>query len=52
MIAAFKFENGTIKLTNRFVRTKEWKEEEECQKFLVDNDILYPRHALGIGQVE
>ena len=34
MIAAFKFENGTIKLTNRFVRTKEWKEEEECQKFL------------------
>ena len=34
MIAAFKFENGTVKLTNRFVRTKEWKEEEECQKFL------------------
>ena len=34
MIAAFKFENGKVKLTNRFVRTKEWKEEEESQKFL------------------
>ncbi len=34
MIAAFKFDNGAIKLTNRFVRTKEWKEEEESQKFL------------------
>ena len=28
MIAAFKFENGKINLTNRFVRTKEWAEEE------------------------
>ena len=34
MIAAFKFDNGKIKLTNRFVRTKEWKEEEKSQKFL------------------
>ena len=34
MIAAFKFENGKIKLTNRFVRTKEWKEEEKSKKFL------------------
>ena len=34
MIAAFKFENGKIKLTNRFVRTKEWKEEEKSKQFL------------------
>ena len=34
MIAAFKFENGKINLTNRFVRTKEWAEEEKSQKFL------------------
>ncbi|WP_269609586.1 carotenoid oxygenase family protein [Prochlorococcus marinus] len=34
MIAAFKFDNGKIKITNRFVRTKEWKEEEKSQKFL------------------
>ena len=34
MIAAFKFDNGKIKLTNRFVRTKEWQEEEKSQKFL------------------
>ena len=34
MIAAFKFDNGKINLTNRFVRTKEWTEEEKSQKFL------------------
>tara|TARA_Y100001968_G_scaffold58339_1_gene49361 strand:+ start:773 stop:2266 length:1494 start_codon:yes stop_codon:yes gene_type:complete len=34
MIAAFQFKNGKVTLTNRFVRTKEWKEEEDCQKFL------------------
>ena len=34
MIAAFKFKNGKISLTNRFVRTKEWAEEEKSQKFL------------------
>ncbi len=34
MIAAFKFKNGKIRLTNRFVRTKEWKEEERSKKFL------------------
>ena len=34
MIAAFNFENGKINLTNRFIRTKEWQEEEKSQKFL------------------
>ncbi len=34
MIAAFKFKNGNVSLTNRFIRTKEWEEEEKEQKFL------------------
>ena len=34
MIAAFKFRHGNVSLTNRFIRTKEWEEEEKAQKFL------------------
>ena len=34
MIAAMFFQNGTIKFSNRFIRTKPWREEEKAQKFL------------------
>ena len=34
MIASFRFHEGKVNLTNRFVRTKEWEEEEKAGKFL------------------
>ena len=34
MIASMSFQNGAITFSNRFIRTKEWKEEEKAQKFL------------------
>ncbi len=34
MITSMNFSNGKVNLTNRFVRTKAWKEEEKAQKFL------------------
>ncbi len=34
MIAALRFHNGKVTLTNRFVRTIAWQEEEKEQKFL------------------
>ena len=34
MIAAMSFENGVVRFSNRFIRTKPWLEEEKAQKFL------------------
>ncbi len=34
MITAMKFDNGEVEFTNKFVRTKEWEEEEKADKFL------------------
>ncbi len=34
MICAFNFKNGSVNLTNKFVRTKAWQEEEKAGKFL------------------
>ncbi len=34
MIAAMRFEKGKVKLSNKFIRTKPWKEEQKAQKFL------------------
>ena len=34
MITAICFDNGNIKFTNKFVRTKAWEEEEKANKFL------------------
>ncbi len=34
MIAAFRFKNGEISLSNRFVRTEAWQEEEKANRFL------------------
>ena len=34
MIAAMSFDNGKVNFSNRFIRTKAWKEEEKSQKFL------------------
>ncbi len=34
MIVAINFENGSASMTNRFVRTKAWEEEEKAGKFL------------------
>ncbi len=34
MISAVQFSNGEVNLTNRFVRTKAWQEEEVLGKFL------------------
>ena len=34
MIAAMKFNKGFVTLTNSFIRTKEWEEEEKAGKFL------------------
>ncbi len=34
MIAAIQFKEGKVKLTNKFIRTKAWEEEQKAQKFL------------------
>ena len=34
MIAAFRFNDGKVHLSNKFVRTKEWQEEEKAGRFL------------------
>ncbi len=34
MIASIRFKDGNAKLTNRFVRTKAWVEEEKADKFI------------------
>ncbi|WP_269622352.1 carotenoid oxygenase family protein [Prochlorococcus marinus] len=34
MIASINFQNGKAKFTNRFIRTKEWIEEEKAGEFL------------------
>ncbi len=34
MITALRFKDGEVSLTNRFVRTKEWEEEERAGRFL------------------
>ncbi len=34
MIASIHFQKGEANLSNRFIRTKEWQEEEEAGKFL------------------
>ncbi len=34
MVTAVRLINGTATLTNRFIRTKEWKEEEKADRFL------------------
>tara|TARA_B100000700_G_scaffold330880_2_gene459708 strand:- start:990 stop:2480 length:1491 start_codon:yes stop_codon:yes gene_type:complete len=34
MIASFNFDGGDVYLRNRFIRTKEWEEEEKAGKFL------------------
>ena len=34
MIASIHFQKGEATLSNRFIRTKEWKEEEQAGKFL------------------
>ncbi len=34
MISAFHFQNGVVSLSNRFVQTKAWQEEEKAGEFL------------------
>ena len=34
MITALRFEAGSVSLSNRFVRTREWEEEQKAGKFL------------------
>ncbi len=34
MVVSMQFENGEVRFSNRFVRTKEWEEEEKAGKFL------------------
>tara|TARA_Y100001968_G_C19412160_1_gene746906 strand:+ start:60 stop:1565 length:1506 start_codon:yes stop_codon:yes gene_type:complete len=34
MIAAMQFDQGKVKISNKFIRTKAWEEEEKANKFL------------------
>ena len=34
MIAAMQFDKGKVKLSNKFIQTKAWKEEQKAKKFL------------------
>ena len=34
MIAAMKFKKGQVNFSNRFIRTKEWEEEEKAEEFI------------------
>ena len=34
MITAMRFENGEVKITNKFVRTEGWESEQKAKKFL------------------
>ena len=49
MIAAMRFENGSVQLTNRFVRTEGWLAEEKAGKVLY-RGVLQPEARWSSGQ--
>jgi len=49
MITSMHFRNGKVNLTNRFVRTKAWKEEEKAGKFLYRGVFGTKKSGLSIS---